>query len=356
MVMADTTRCSQLSLTVMAHAVVLLVAMLPSYHCLPSLLRRDDQQAELPNRRASAQSVEEDGQCFTGLQKLKTDLRGKGFPIPDDGTHRADLGVEGGSSDEEFEFLSRMAFTELLGHENGTICETGFNYGTSAYSFLCSTQARVVSFDLGEHKYVESAKSLISTMFPGRFELVIGDSTRKIPQAQNLQCDFFFVDGGWSQETAKADIQNFMRLAKSGALLVVDDCGPYQNGGMGSVTQAWNESLQSQLIEEAYGGRHSFTAPDGTHRSVCLGRYRSQQGVWLPQQHMPAMQYTEQNNQNAGTPTAPVAASTPTAPVEKNALVYGDSQYQQNNQNVGLPSVPVSKNSLVYGDSQYSGR
>lgn len=61
------------------------------------------------------------------------------------------------------------------------LCQTGFNYGTSAAALLCAVPtAKLVSFDLGEHDYVKPAGEEIEKLFPGgRHELILGDSQQE---------------------------------------------------------------------------------------------------------------------------------------------------------------------------------
>lgn len=66
---------------------------------------------------------------------------------------------------------------------------------------------QVISFDLGYHNYTAPAAVYLQTAFPGRLELIIGDSTKTIPTFraihQGFKCDMIFVDGGHDYEVRK---------------------------------------------------------------------------------------------------------------------------------------------------------
>ncbi len=71
------------------------------------------------------------------------------------------------------------------------ICEVGFNAGHSALAFLVGVpNSRVVSFDLGAHLYVTTAFDVLNDMFPGRLQLVLGDSEETIPAFIQQNPDF----------------------------------------------------------------------------------------------------------------------------------------------------------------------
>jgi len=211
-------------------------------------------------------------QCLAGLNLHKELLRKEGYDIPRDGQHLMNQDMEGGSTEQAFRHLVSVA-DEAHG---GNVCQTGMNYGTSAFAFLCAgAPAHVYSFDLGEHAYVPSTDRMLQTAFPGRHHLTIGDSTQTLPDVVSkgsLQCDFVFVDGGHSYEVAKADLTNFIKITKPGSLVLVDDC--YQEDAPGlldfqlDVGRAFREALaDGSLLPEPSRAR----AMDDS-RSICAGR------------------------------------------------------------------------------------
>ena len=93
------------------------------------------------------------------------------------------------------------------------ILEIGFNAGHSSELFLReNTAAHVTSFDLGEHRYVQTAKEYLDRRFRRRHVLVLGDSTQTVPGFEsNYLFDLIFIDGGHSYEVAKADLSTVGR-------------------------------------------------------------------------------------------------------------------------------------------------
>lgn len=259
------------------------------------ILQSDSDSSELVSRKSPespSDSLNDDTNlerdCLGGLGKLKASLRRDGdFPIPPNGEN-VDF-VEGGSPDDAFTYLGRVVRKELArahassltssqGQAQGVVCQTGFNYGTSAYAFLCMARAaRVFSWDLGYHDYVSHAEHLLLKEFPGRHNLSLGDSRKTLPKAvagqgpmhKGEQCDVAFVDGGHYQDITAADIDNFARLSTPGALLLVDDCS-MDGGGMAGA--AFHEALQAGKVvkEDDPDLKARFEEQD---RDVCVGRF-----------------------------------------------------------------------------------
>jgi len=210
------------------------------------------------------------GECASGLAAMKVKLREAGFMIPKDGNHTVE--VEGGSAYDEVALLAQVVSKELDNKVNPTICQTGFNYGSSAFAFLCSTSATVVSFDLGAHPYVNRSAELIAGSYPGRHKLIIGDSTKTIPSAipsMTSQCDVVFVDGGHSHQVALSDLQNFKAMARPNTLVLVDDCTTDASAGIQAVSEAYNEAVAKKVLRN----EQDPNAKLQSGRALCLGRY-----------------------------------------------------------------------------------
>jgi predicted O-methyltransferase YrrM len=108
------------------------------------------------------------------------------------------------------------------------ILEVGFNGGNSVATMLSVRNSiEVVSFDIGTHTYIAKAKKLIDAMFPARHTLVIGNSTKTIPEYfknnKNHIFDAAFIDGGHHGNVPYLDIMNVCKLVKPGGLIVIDD-------------------------------------------------------------------------------------------------------------------------------------
>ena len=161
-----------------------------------------------------------------------------------------DFGVEGGLWSEDIAeretFVATFAAVDMAAGKNEwRYLEIGFNAGHSAAILLWTFPGVLVdSFDICAHPYTRiNFKRLLRTPGPDgidfkrRLNLTCGDSTSTIPaQAAALEAakkegadraalaDAVRIDGGHSFEVASADLAHARRLAKPGALVVVDDC------------------------------------------------------------------------------------------------------------------------------------
>lgn len=123
---------------------------------------------------------------------------------------------EGSATPQELSFLLQQVRKFPGGH----VLEIGMNAGISTVAMLASdTKLRVVSYDLGEWDCAKRAATIIAREFPGRHEVVWGDSKKTLP-TEECKFDFAFVDGGHDRETAYSDITWAARVAP---LLMIDD-------------------------------------------------------------------------------------------------------------------------------------
>jgi len=104
-----------------------------------------------------------------------------------------------------------------------TILEIGFNAGHSSNLFLKNSNSTVVSFDINDHTYTKYAKIYIDHIYPDRHTLVIGDSTKTIPEYPDSKFDIIFIDGGHTYDIAKQDLENCKRFAHSDTIVIMDD-------------------------------------------------------------------------------------------------------------------------------------
>jgi hypothetical protein len=159
---------------------------------------------------------------------------------------------EGSSSVELLRFFTRLV------QEDGrirTIGETGFNTGASSRAFLAAREdTTVVSFDLGQHASVRPAKAGIERRYPGRHELVLGDSTKTLPDyartRPDIRFDLVFIDGGHDYEVASADLHNFRPMCHERTVVIMDDLTPWWAWGEGP-TRAWQEAIDGGVIVQA---------------------------------------------------------------------------------------------------------
>jgi predicted O-methyltransferase YrrM len=155
---------------------------------------------------------------------------------------------EGGASVAEATYLRDLTVSANAVR----VAEIGFNVGFSSIAFLeSSPEVTVVSFELDQRPAVELAKRFVDERYPGRHDMIIGNSVETVPahaESHGGPYDLVFVDGGHEYETARADIANGARIAKSGALIVVDDVIPWYPWGVGP-HQAWQQAVDSGLVE-----------------------------------------------------------------------------------------------------------
>lgn len=104
------------------------------------------------------------------------------------------------------------------------ILEIGFNAGHSALLYLLANPySKIHFFDLGEHQYSQMCFDYLNEKFPERLSVTWGDSTVTIPQYPPTLFDFIHIDGGHTRFIAESDFHNCRNLAKSHALLMIDD-------------------------------------------------------------------------------------------------------------------------------------
>jgi hypothetical protein len=61
------------------------------------------------------------------------------------------------------------------------ICETGFNFGHSSFNFLtANTRTMVQSFDIGHHQYTGFMINYLTSLFPKRLSVELGDSKETV--------------------------------------------------------------------------------------------------------------------------------------------------------------------------------
>jgi len=157
------------------------------------------------------------------------------------------------------EVLSRLA----SGRHVACVAQTGLNCGHSAALFLDASKANVVSFESRHaegstlEKNVKRACTYLSTRFPGRHTVILGNSQTTLPafiaahKPLRRYFDFCLVDGGHSFVCAASDIKHFHMCARPGAVIVVDDVRtnpkhPWEKGP----TRAWQQAIATGLVKQ----------------------------------------------------------------------------------------------------------
>lgn len=129
------------------------------------------------------------------------------------------------------------------------VLEIGLNGGHSAEVFLqnCPNLERFVSIDINWHPYTEHAVEYLSAKYHQRFVFIAGDSIVKVPELAALcpeeKFDLIFIDGNHSYDYCLLDILNARALARSNALILIDD---YDSP---SVQQAVRKCQEMQILE-----------------------------------------------------------------------------------------------------------
>jgi hypothetical protein len=114
------------------------------------------------------------------------------------GNHEGHTGESDAPKTQCFTTLSAMRRV----NEVRVMAEIGFNGGHSAATLLTTfPHAFLYEFDMCAHPYSNESISWIKQRFPGRVEIICGDSTKTLPQFianQNgkVMLDFVHVDGG----------------------------------------------------------------------------------------------------------------------------------------------------------------
>lgn len=184
---------------------------------------------------------------------------------------------EGSAGEEELSYLSNL----VRRISPARILEIGFNAGLSSQAMLAATpEVRVVSFDLGDHPYIERAKRYVDLRSPGRHELILGDSRSTVPRYPRPDpgegFDFAFIDGGHEVDVVRADIRNARAVCKPGAHVLIDDLTPWRPWGVGP-TMAWAEAIGEGMVvqEEVFADGRLVDSPrEPADRAWALGRFK----------------------------------------------------------------------------------
>jgi len=186
------------------------------------------------------------------------------------------------------EYLNEKGYTELEGNSNQVpgqinllhllslkakhILEIGFNAGHSAEIFLqANSESKVVSFDIGQHDYVKVGKEYIDKTFPGRHELVLGDSLKTIPSySSDVKFDLIFIDGCHDLEFAKGDFGNCKRFSHKDTIVIMDDT-IFTTGW----NRFWNDGPSNAIVDAIRNKEFQMLAhADFTiGRGMCWGKY-----------------------------------------------------------------------------------
>ena len=139
-----------------------------------------------------------------------------------------------------------------------TICETGFNAGHSTLQWLAgSNHTKVYSFDIGIYNYTRPMANFLKQTFPGRLQLIMGNSLESVPRFSmnnpDVECDVIVVDGGHTVDVALGDLQNLRAMANmQHHVLVLDDLPSGIDPFLVHIGYAWNKMRADGHIVERY--------------------------------------------------------------------------------------------------------
>jgi hypothetical protein len=110
------------------------------------------------------------------------------------------------------------------------LLEVGVNAGHSALLALSSNpRLEYYGVDIMSHAYTAQCVDFLKGEFPGRVHLFTGDSREVLPwlvgRRAELTFDIFHVDGGHTDEVARSDMSNCIRIASGqrGRHVLLDD-------------------------------------------------------------------------------------------------------------------------------------
>lgn len=105
-----------------------------------------------------------------------------------------------------------------------TILEIGFNAGHSCLMYLLSNPNSTIHlFDIGTHAYTRPCFEYLNSTFPGRLQIVYGDSRVSLPAYEKKIFDLIHVDGGHEEQIVRSDILNIHHFASKDTIIISDD-------------------------------------------------------------------------------------------------------------------------------------
>jgi predicted O-methyltransferase YrrM len=134
------------------------------------------------------------------------------------------------------------------------VLEIGFNSGHSADTFLSSNpNIKLVSFDIGTERNVILGKTYVDRKHSFRHCLIIGDSTKTVPEFvkehPDLKFDLIFIDGGHTYDIATKDIMNCKELAHADTIVAMDDVVHDSNMEYCTgPTKAWTDAASKNIV------------------------------------------------------------------------------------------------------------
>jgi predicted O-methyltransferase YrrM len=133
------------------------------------------------------------------------------------------------------------------------ILETGFHVGVSAACMLAVRPDIIVtSFDIFWFDYTRRAKLFLDIAFPGRNNLIAGNSINTLPTFFNTfptyNPDFVFIDGGHERPIPYIDLWYILNHVRPGTWVMIDDyCEEHGSQG---VIEAVNTIIKDGILTD----------------------------------------------------------------------------------------------------------
>jgi hypothetical protein len=105
------------------------------------------------------------------------------------------------------------------------ILEIGFNAGHSCFlQLIANPISQIQIFDDNRHSYTKKCFQYLDVMFPGRLNMILGDSTKMLPNFLTYRrYDLIHIDGGHDEKIFSLDLENCKQLATKNSLILIDD-------------------------------------------------------------------------------------------------------------------------------------
>ncbi len=164
--------------------------------------------------------------------------------------------------------LHRALVLQRAAQPRVQVCETGFNLGHSAVTWLSAApNVHLLSFDLGDHEYARFGASFVARVFGAdRFQIVFGDSLKTVPEHfaahPELRCDIFMVDGGHAHDVAVGDLANGVGSVVPHGLLLIDDTNCQAEF---CVDAPWRDFVAKNQHRLVPGACIEYQGPDTCH-------------------------------------------------------------------------------------------
>ena len=187
------------------------------------------------------------------------------------GKNRTIFFSQGNIYDVEDEVLFYMKVARRPGIE--TICETGFNAGHSAITFLfANPRATYIGFDLGDMQWSSASVGYVKAVFGDRFIYHKGKSVNTLnPEHMGgRRCDLLSVDA--NHHESYTDFKLGKEVSRANAYILADDF----SSDCPLVPRDWGRAVNEGWIRTLEAHKDAFKIQDdegGYWKGWVLGQY-----------------------------------------------------------------------------------